>query len=88
MTDYWVDVSQFLLTVIIGVYVWASNRWYSERFNRIENTLNHAPKSADIAGIYSRLDDLHGDLRELVGKVDALAKSQDLVMQQMMEGRR
>lgn len=87
----WIDIIQFLATGAIGVYVWFGNRErfeQRERLSRIEDTLNHSPSHADISGIYKRLDDLHGDLRELVGKVDALAKSHALVMQQMIEGRR
>lgn len=85
------DVVQFLSTGAIGVYVWISNRdrnGHNERLSGIEDALDLAPKNVDIAGIYKRLDDLHGDIRELAGKLDALVKTHAMVLQHMIDGRK
>lgn len=58
---------------------------HADRLGRIEEQLKHVPTQGDIAGIYRRIDDVHGALRELGGKFDAYAKAQALMMEHMVE---
>lgn len=61
---------------------------HETRLGRIEEGLKHVPTHSDISGLYKRIEAVHGDLREISGKMDALVGSHALVMQHMIEGRR
>lgn len=58
---------------------------HEARIGRIEESAKHAPNQGDIGGLYKRIEAVHGELREISGKMDALVQSHSLVMQHMME---
>lgn len=58
---------------------------HEARVGRIEERLLHGPTFVDIAGIYKRIDALHGDVREMSGKLDGLSNQNNLVMQHLID---
>lgn len=101
VVKFWMDVAQFALTIAVWLYVWQSNRHRvtAERIEAIEEVqaaqgrslerldehIRHLPGHSDVGGIYKRIDDVHGDLRQVVGRLDGLSRAVDLINQHLLD---
>lgn len=84
---YWLDVAQLLGIIGVGVYTWWSNREkvtakkfgdHERRLTEVETCLKH-PRCEYHLGFESRLDTMHGDIRELTGGIKGLRRAVDLM---------
>lgn len=97
---FWLDVILILVNAGIGIYVWWSNREKvtNTRFRKLEERLgkvegrvermpvceNHARMEANDTKLMARLDDLHGDIRELAGSLKGLSRAVDLMNEHLI----
>ena len=80
---FWLDLSQWVITLAIGWYAWSTNRQrarqkdiesvrqvlgqLSIRVDHLESSIDHLPSKEDFHQIALGLQELHGD----VGKIEA-----------------
>ena len=88
------DVLQILMTAVVGIYIWLSNRSQVtvERIQKLETIVSEEANAQNqrlsrIEEQLTHVGKMHGDVRELAGKVDGLAKTHQLVIDQMLKRR-
>lgn len=96
------DVLQMLVTAAIALYLWqarkhtATNARVSElesdvalhgdRLSRIEVAMRGLPTHDDIGGVFQRISEVHGDVRQMRGSLEGLSRSVDLINQHLLGG--
>lgn len=94
-------IVQWLITGIIGVYSWwvARNRathqairavdervtQTEQRILVVEGDMRHVPTQADLQTLSTRIEALHGDVKELSGVISGLRRAVDLMNQHLIE---
>lgn len=84
---FWFDFLQLSGICAVGVYTWWSNREKvtSKKFGDLEERLAHVetaiahPRCEYHLGFETRLDTMHGDIRELTGGIKGLRRAVDLM---------
>lgn len=61
------------------------NDRHHDRLARIEEQLKYIPTHHDIGGVYKRVDDVHGDVRQLMGRFDGMQQSLSLIHSHLLE---
>ena len=85
---FWFDVIQMLGTVLLGVYVYISNRHritgdtikdHHDRLITLESELKHLPNKEKLKEISIRLDTVNNDLQRTIGKFEGVNRAVDLI---------
>jgi len=105
MIDWWrlgVSIAAFLLAAAANVYAWWATKSKArrdevddeldalrERVQVVERDLHHSPSQHQIQELHNRIGDVHGELKQMSGKLDGINRLADLMNEHLMnEGRR
>lgn len=61
---------------------------HGTRLSRLEEEVRHLPTHNDIGGVFKRIDQIHGDLKELTGAMSGLRRAVDLINDHLLNRRR
>lgn len=85
---FWIDAAQLGGLCAIGIYTWWTNREkvtnrrfqdHEDRIIVLEITAKNAPVCQHHGELAHRIEDIHGDLRELSGSVNGVKRAVDLM---------
>lgn len=95
---FWFTVGQTLATGVLTLWLWAVNRRtvrraeldakmaaLDHRVTIVEQDVRHGPSHADIKELSHRIEELHGDLKELGGGVTGIRRAVDLMNQHLLD---
>ncbi|AJF07775.1 DUF2730 family protein [Geoalkalibacter subterraneus] len=60
---------------------------HGDRIRTVEGEVKHLPNHTDLAKVYRRIDQIHGDVHELVGAVKGLNNNLQLVHEHLLNNR-
>ncbi|MDA8428924.1 MAG: hypothetical protein M0T70_06675 [Geobacteraceae bacterium] len=99
---FYLTLVMTVVNIIIGISVWWTNKEKvnSSRFKEVEERVtkvegrvdrmpvcdNHSRIEKNDIKLFERMDELHGDIRELVGGVESLTKTIYMINQHLMNG--
>lgn len=61
---------------------------HGTRLTRLEEEVRHLPTHDDIGGVFKRIDQIHGDLKELTGAMSGVKRAVDLINEHLLNGGR
>ncbi|SDU26998.1 hypothetical protein SAMN04487931_10652 [Desulfobacula phenolica] len=94
-TDYsvlkfWFDVGQYLITVVIAVYVWLSNR-VNARAKDVEQMGNRVTKlesgsisHTDLGVVYERINKVSDQVSNISGTVDGIKGTVEMIQEYLL----
>ena len=94
---FWFDVVQYLITIIVAVYVWTSNRAHARKKDmdsvkevvvgigtRVTKLETGAISKDDLAAVYNRVNAISDQVSNLSGKMDGIGKSVDMIQEYLL----
>ena len=60
---------------------------HADRLARIEEKIRHLPTHSDVGLVFKRIDQIHGDLRQLAGTMEGLSHAVNLINEYLLNGR-
>lgn len=100
---FWFAVGQWLTTILVGVYVWISNRTQANadevktveknvgtletRVAKLETDMAHTLSHEDLGAVYERINDVGEDVAELSGKMDSVRGTLDMIQDHLLNGK-
>lgn len=91
---FWLTAGQILVTLILGLVAWwlrqqaktqTSITELEKRVVNTEQSINHMPTHSEMRDTYARIEHLHGDLKEISGKLTGLGRAVDMMNQYLIE---
>ena len=96
-SKFWLDLVQSVVMAGITLWMWASNRraaqkkevdeklaGLGERITVTEQKIDNGPDHDDIKRIYDRMDDIGGELKQLVGEFQGVNRTLQLLHEHLL----
>lgn len=90
-SQYWLDLFQTIAILAMAVCIWLVDRRQAALMDAIAplvDRIDRMPQHDVIARIFARIDDLHGDIRELAGRMEGVSRTLESVSEHLLRQKR